>query len=294
MKIILVLTDSRRKSLVFVTADELKVISLEEAIRLTSNGKIDDAHVVERSTGTYIRTNPSMPKSKEFEALSLTGRSLNLYLRGNHSLNLPPIAAYLKLYLASLREGRPFVEPVGGVKVLTSVVKKKLLPHRDLIFGAAEKFEIDPYLIGAIVIDEIAQLYPFEQIVDKFKANIVGRDASVGIAQVKIDTANNLIKQGLYNPNPSDKKIPFKKLDNTGRRYLYDYLIRDKHNIFFAAAHIRSVIEDWRKYIDLTHKQAILATLYSLYKKPHDKPEPSDRGLQIASEFYEFAKKWLK
>jgi len=70
--------------------------------------------------------------------------------------------------------------------------------------------------------------------------------------------------------------------------------VTDELEAISLEAYIRSVIEGWRKYIDLTHKQAILATLYSLYKKPHNKPEPSDRGLQIASEFYEFAKEWLK
>jgi len=293
MKIILVLTDTRWKNLVFVT-DELKILSLDEAIRFTNNGKIDDAHVVKRSTGTYIRTYQSVPKNREFEQLALTGRNLSLYLQGNYSLNFSSITEYLKLYRESLRQLQSFIEPVGKAKVPTSAVKKKLLPHRDLIFDAAEKFGIDPYLLGAIVVDEIAQLYPFEQIVDKLKADIIGRDASVGVAQVKIDTANNLVKRGLYNPNPNDKKLPFVRLDNAGRRHLYDYLIRDKHNIFFAAAHVRSVIEDWRKFIDLTDKQAILATLYSLYKKPHDKPEPSNRGLQIANEFYKLAKKWLK
>jgi hypothetical protein len=293
VKIILVLTDSRRKNLVFVT-DELRVFSLEEIIKLTSNGKIDDTHVVERLAGTYIRTNPSVPRSGEFEQLSLTGSNLSLYLQGNHSLNLPSITVYLKLYLGSLRESISFIEPVGEAKVITSVVKKKLLPHRSIIFAAAEKFDIDPYLFGAILIDEIARILPFEQIYEKFKANIVGRNASVGIAQVKIDTANNLIKQGLYNPNPSDKQLPFVRLDNAGRRHLYDYLIKDKHNIFFAAAHTRSVIEDWENFIDLAHKPAILATLYSFNKKPHNKPEPSDRGLQIANEFYKLSKKWLK
>ena len=199
------------------------------------------------------------------------------------------------MYGKSLKKKQSYIKPVGKPKVPTSAVKKKLLPHRDLIFSAAEKFRIDPYLLGAIMIDEIAQLYPFEQIVDKLKANIVGRDASVGIAQVKIDTANNLIKKGLYNPNSSDKKLPFVRLDNAGRRHLYDYLIKDKYNIFFAAAYLRSLINDWSKFVDLRKKPEIIATLYSLpYVKPHDDPKPNERGSQIAKEFYELTKKFLR
>ncbi len=62
--------------------------------------------------------------------------------------------------------------------------------HRELVFEAAEKFDIDPYLLGAILIDEIARLIPFESIVDKIELSILGRNTSFGVAQVKTDTAN--------------------------------------------------------------------------------------------------------
>lgn len=130
---------------------------------------------------------------------------------------------------------------------------------------------------------------------DQLGAAIVGLNISVGIAQVKIDTANQLIKRSLYNPNPNDKKLPFVGvLSNSDRKYLYKYLIQPKHNIRFAAALIRAFIDDWKKEIDLSEKSEILATLYHLpYRKPHSKPEADKRGNQIAIEFYEYAKKWI-
>ena len=83
-------------------------------------------------------------------------------------------------------------------------------------------------------------------------------------------------------------------LSNKDRIYLYEYLIQPKHNIRFAAAHMRSLINEWMKAIDISEKPEIIATLYSYkYKPPHPHPEPSERGSQIATEFYKLSKKWL-
>ena len=76
--------------------------------------------------------------------------------------------------------------------------------------------------------------------------------------------------------------------------YLYKYIVQPEHNIFFAAAKMRSLIDLWKKSVDITNEPAIIATLYSRKDKaPHSNPQPNDRGLQIANEFYQLAKEWL-
>lgn len=70
-------------------------------------------------------------------------------------------------------------------------------------------------------------------------------------------------------------------------------IIKGKVKITKAAAKMRSVIDGWKKFIDLSSKPDIIATLYSLYKDPHAHPQPSERGTQIANEFYQLAKAWL-
>lgn len=295
MKISLVVTNSRRKNLVFA-ADSSNIFSLEEAIDLVRKNELDKAHVVQRSTGAYIRTNPDVPKYEEFERLSISGKALLAYAQGEtHAMSTPIIAPYLRLYFESFAEGQLFIEPADQPRVLAAVVRDKLKQQQSITLSAAKEFDIDPYLLGAILIDEITRLAPFEAILDKLKGNVVGINASVGIAQVKIDTANNLIKKELYNPNPNDKKLPFRRLNNLSRLHLYDYLVQPKHNIFFAAAYIRSLIDEWGGYIDLKDKPEIIATLYHLgYKKPHTDPKPNKRGLQILEEFYPLARKWLQ
>jgi len=58
---------------------------------------------------------------------------------------------------------------------------------------------------------------------------------------------------------------------------------------------MRALIDEWRKFIDISKSPNIIATLYSLKgKTPHAHPEPNNRGLQIANEFYKLAKEWLR
>ena len=146
----------------------------------------------------------------------------------------------------------------------------------------------------SILIDETARMSPFEEIVDYIGAKDIGANTSVGLAQIKIDVANNIIKKNLYNPNPSDSKLPVKRINRESRAYLYDYLIQPQYNIFFEAAVLTDLINNWKEFIDLNNHFDILASLYSMYKIPHIDPKPNVRGSQIAGEFYNLAKTWLQ
>lgn len=294
MKIVLIVTNSNRKNLVFIS-NELDVCSLEKAIQLTHKKQIKGAHVVQQGNNTYIRTNPSVVKSEEFDTLSVTLGNLLLYAQNARLTKLTPaLRVFIDLYLAHLKKNAQLINPVGQPQVLAISVRKKLVQHKDIVFEAAEVFGIDPYLIGAILVDEIARLDPFEEIIDIFGVQIIGGNTSIGIGQVKTDTANGIIKQGLYNPNHNDPKLPFKKLDKTARVHLYTYLIQPKHNIFFSTAYIKSIIDFWASTVDLRKRPEIVATLYSKgYGEPKTNPQPSERGTQIVKEFYPLAKKWL-
>lgn len=295
MQIVFVVTNSKRKSLVFASED-LNIYSLEEAAQLTLDGKIDGAHVVKTNKSTYIRTNPSVVKKNEFDNLSFTIGNLLLFTQGYYLTEaLPlPLKDFITLYRRNLKNKGELIKPVGQPEVLLISVKEKLQEHQNIIFDAAKKFDIDPYLLGAILIDEIARLVPFESITDKLFVFGIGKNTSIGIAQVRTDTANDIIKLGLYNPNPKDPKLPFKELNGAAREHLYTYLINPKHNIFFAAAQIRSIINFWIPKIDLTRRPEIIATLYPQgLGKPNTNPQSIPRGDQIAKEFYQLAKKWL-
>ncbi len=295
MKFILVVTDTRGKNLAFVSRD-LQTLSLTEATEAVRRGDVAGAYVVERKTGTYIRTKASVSKLEQFEKLSISSKRLFSYKNdARHAVSTPALSRYIELYIESVKDGQDFIVPTGQPKVLTAAVKEKLLQQQATIFTAAKTFEIDPYLLGAILIDEIARLKPFEEITDALGPYILGTDTTIGIAQVRISTANNLIKKNAYNPDPEDAELPFKKLTHLGYIRLFNYLIQPKHNISFAAAFIRSLINEWNKKIDLAKRPEIIATLYHRgYVTPHSDPAPDERGSQIAEEFYALTKRWLQ
>ena len=294
MKFILVVTNTHGKNLAFVSK-ELQILSLSEAIEAVRRGDVAGAYVVERKTGAYIRTKASVPKLEQFEKIAVPFKNLLLYAQGV-TVDSQPLSRYVEAYASSLQKGQIIIRPVGyALSILTADVKNRIVPRHEDILDATRRFNIDPYLLGAIMVDETARLLPFEPIIDAIKGGFIGRDASVGIAQVKLATANNLIKKGLYNPNPDDKALPFKTLNDGVRIYLYRYVAQPRHNIFFSAAFIRSLVDEWRKKIDLAKKPEIIATLYHReHVVPHSDPAPDERGSQIAGEFYQLAKQWLQ
>lgn len=293
MKFVLVVTDAHGKNLAFVSK-ELQTLSLTEATEAVRRGDVAGAYVVERKTGAYIRSKITVPKLEQFEKIAVPFKDIFLYTQG-FATDSPPLSRYVEAYASMLQGEKIIIRPVGYVSILTADVKDRIVPRREDILDAAHQFTIDPYLLGAILIDETARLFPFEPIIDALKGGIVGKDTSVGIAQVKLDTANSLIKKGLYNPNPDDKALPFKRLNDSARIYLYRYVVQSRHNIFFSAAFIRSLIDEWSKSTNLNERPEIIATLYHRdHVIPHSKPEPDERGSQIAGEFYQLAKQWLQ
>lgn len=291
MKFILVVTDTHGKNLAFVSR-ELQTLSLIEATEAVRRGDVAGAYVVERKTGAYIRSKINVPKLEQFEKIAIPIKNLLSCAQGI-AVDSQPLNRYIETYASTLQKGQLIIRPVGYISILAADVKNRIVPRREDILDAARRFSIDPYLLGAILIDETARLLPFEPIIDALKGGFVGKDTSVGIAQVKLDTANSLIKKGLYNPNPDDKALPFKRLNDSARIYLYQYVVQPRHNIFFSAAYIRSLIQDWKKFVDLSKKPEIIATLYHLFKLPHFNPEANDRGTQISQEFYALARNWL-
>jgi len=295
MKIVLAVADYKGKNVVFVT-DQFQVVSLEQAAKLVTSGVFEDMSVVRNKNGLYLRTKKNVPKERELSAISLTSDELVSFAQGfAHPQSTSPISRYLELYQASLVDGNEFIKPIGKFfKVSIVPVRDALVANQKHIFLAAKHFGIDPFLLGAILIDEIARLLPFEPIFDQIKASGLGRNTSVGIAQVMSDTANNLIRKGLYNPNLKDSGLPLKRMNSAARSYLYTYLIQPNHNIFFAAALIRSFIDEWIHFVDLNLRPEILTTLYHLpHKSPRVNPDSNERGVQIFEEFYPLAKKWL-
>lgn len=298
MKIILVATGAKGKNVVFVS-DALKVFALGETVRLAKDGNIENVYAVDGRSGAYVRTKPHTNKAERLEQLSVSPHQLFASANdASFAMSTPALARYLKLYERALEEeSGPYIVIGGHRKITKDAAKAKLTSHKGYIFEAAEKFNVDPYLLGAILIDEIARFLPFEGVGEALLVFFVGKNASGGIAQVKVETARGLIQDGYYNPDPGDQMLSVERIKKTSRAHLYQYVKEPKYSIFFAAARIRELIDRWKVATDIHERPNIIATLYSFTDSkhtPHANPQPSNRGLQIASEFYELAKEWLQ
>lgn len=96
------------------------------------------------------------------------------------------------------------------------------------------------------------------------------------------------------NPNPSDKNLSRENVGAVTRRYLYDYVVQPKHSIYFAAARMREIIDQWSGKIDLSDRLEIIFTLYHQKPRtPNLTPGPDKRGLQIQKEFLPLAESIL-
>lgn len=279
-------------------SETLRSFSLQDAIHTTNEGNFENIYAVDGIFGTHLRSLPNTLEKDNLDARSVTAADIIAYAnRMRHFKSTDAISEYVTHCATSLSEkGGPFIETVDGDKAFVDVVRERVTSHAAIITQAAEEFEVDPYILGAIIIDEVVRLAPFEDIFDLYLLDLLGRNVSVGIAQVKLETANNIIKKGLYNPNSKDAKLSFYgNLRNSDREYLYQYVIQPKHNIRFAAAYIRDIINVWAKKLDISERPEIIATLYSQgYGEPKTDPKPNKRGAQIATEFYQLAKKWVK
>ena len=293
MKIILVATDARSRNLVFV-ADTLRAYSLDEAVPLAKAGKFADVYTVRRNSGTYLRTKPNVPKKEQLDQISISPYRLFSALDNiEHALSTPAFVDYWQRYQSRLHKNEPYIVVKGYPRITKKAVRDKLQPQKKSVHSAAGNFDVDPYLLGAIIIDEIARFAPFEPVTDPLSGYFVGVNTLAGIAQVEIDTAQDLIKKGYYNPDP-DKLSPA-TIHKVSRRELYKYVKKPKHSIYFAAARMRALTDEWKRFVDLSQRSEIIATLYHLpYRRPHADPHPNDRGLQIIKEFYPLAKKWLR
>ena len=292
MKIIAAVTDSKRKSLMFML-DSLQVISLDDAIKYVKDEKIDGVHIVRGKSGNYIRTNRSLER-KNIDAMSVSLYRFVIPNATKSLLALHELKDFWKHYQTQLqkriRKGDVLITVEGEWPLATKEhVRETMLPYGKHIFTAAKRYNIDPCLLGAILIDEIVRLAPLEDVRDKALAFAINKNVSVGVGQIQLKNIRAIIEKGYYNPNPSDENLLSENINSLPYSYFHKYAADKKHSVYFAAAFIRYLIDEWVSVIEL--QPNIIATLYHLeYRRPHAHPEPNERGIQIVNEFYPMAK----
>jgi hypothetical protein len=273
-KIILVITDSRGVSQAFVT-DDFQYLLLDEAIALVKRGILSGVHLVEGPGGTYLRSNKNTSREDNLDSLSATVGGLFEGIKDLlRSSQNGAVKAYAEAYgkFLELRHERDELLYLDGIaRISKRDVIKRIRPLRRKIREAAKKYEIEVYLLAAVLIDELARLGP-DDLLDILGK--LGVNTSIGLAQVSMSTARKLIKQKYY---PADPSISDHRL--------YELLSDDAISTQFAAAYL-SYVKDFRERQGYGVSLAELATCYS--GKPTASIRP--RGSEIATKLRKFAR----
>ncbi|MFA5879098.1 MAG: hypothetical protein WC860_02885 [Candidatus Margulisiibacteriota bacterium] len=297
MEIVLILTASAGKNALFIN-NSLKALSVPEVTQLTQSKILTNTQIVHSKNGTYIRTKRNKQVSDNLDVSTISQAQLwKACLNLSYARTLPLLNQYEKIKnknasLSTEADRMMFLEWDKTIKDFAIPVLSKtrtevivhLQKYQSIIQQAADQQKINVYLLASILIDEYLRIGPDDWF-DWLGA--IGVNRSIGLAQIKIKTAINVIKGKLYTPDPSIDLISI-----VNRPQLYAYLNTPYHSCMFSAAIIKDFIETWKPYIDLSNRLDIIGTLYSLdYIKPHAAPRANKRGLQIQNEFYPLAKK---
>lgn len=289
MKIILVIADGRGKNIIYIL-DNMLALTLEEIVEAVQKNQIPGAHVVFAKNGRYIRSNHNALLEDNLESISVSARNLGQRKKSKIPKNAN---VFIKEKIAFLRnkenQSKKVIYIDGEIKSTEENIIRYLLKYRRIIYSAAKDLKVDRVLLGAILIDEFLRRSWTDDWFDWLA--ILGRDTSVGLAQIKISTAKDLIRRGFYNPNPQDKNLSSRNIKKTPSRYLFKYLDNPKHSIYFAAAKINQIKKDFSRRFDIAN-QEIIGDLYS-GTKPLSRSKATSRGKQISEEFYGIAKRAL-
>ncbi len=177
---------------------------------------------------------------------------------------------------------------------------RTLEKYADEINYAAKVVHISPRLLASIVYAEHKLNYTLsDEVLDGVLAHI-GYNSSVGVAQVKVNTAGWIEKQ-LLNRNSDfylgdDISILIKK--STNREDLIGKLLKPDLNLLYAACYIAMIEKLWVGKFDVfsssQNQVGIIASLYCLGLKksdgelrlPHEGAKMNEFG-KTAQEFYD-------
>jgi hypothetical protein len=230
----------------FIVTDSMKIFSEKEALGLVASGAIQNLQIVKSNRGRYLRSKKNQSTRDNLDFRSITPTQFwTAYNDLSRRLDRAPLIQLEKIRNENIgiatdvivvlwwdKQKNGYVDP-RPTKTRASAINF-LRANRRIIVQTAKRQNIDAAILGAILIDEYCRT-GWEDSFDKMAAQLfTDRSFSIGIAQIKIDTAKTLIKQKYYTP---DTKLDFSRPEN--RKALIAYLDEPTHSINFAAAAIR-------------------------------------------------------
>lgn len=189
------------------------------------------------------------------------------------------------------------------VRLVASPNKEEelLIKYKNEINQAADAFNISPRIIASIIYSEHKLNVKLGESVLDFVFAKSGYNSSLGIAQVKINTASWIEKQ-VHNPGSQfymGKNIEFLIPISKNSNDLINRLNDPKKNILYAACYIAMIEKIWEPVFSSSSlkniKCGIIATIYSLgiqnsegeIRQPHADAKMNHFG-ETAQDFFDF------
>src|SRR3989339_961674 len=286
MNIILVIADNNGKNILFILSD-FSVLTLAEAIRKAEGGGIADVHIVNSRKGSFLRANPNKTQADNLDSLSILLADITKINQSEAFTTRKYYQNRQLLLKGKEKQGENILYINGERKKTEAEEIKYLAKYKKMILSAAKDLKADPYLLGAILIDEDLRRDWIDDWSDWLAK--LGKDRTVGIAQIKISTARDLIRRGFYPSDPAYSKISPGNADKISGKDLFSYInYSPEHSIYFAAAKIKQIEADFSARYDLRRKE-VVADLYSSKDLESTRGRVAKRGRQIAGQFYKIA-----
>jgi hypothetical protein len=180
------------------------------------------------------------------------------------------------------------------------VAQSILDEHRESIVRAAREFHQEPRILASVIFAERAlNVRPAKSLAEGLAAKI-GYNASLGVAQIKVQTATWIEKHlgdlcGAFSPSDETKE---RLAPSMMRGALIDRLEEPFTNLLYAAAYLALITKMWAEILNAPELQGsrvgIIATLYSLglqlpdgsLRAPHRHPRMNHFG-EVAQTFYD-------
>ena len=140
MKIILIITDTKKKSLIFVD-ENLKIYSLREIVLAVQNGLFKNIYIVNRSGNIYLRSAGSVLKEEKLDRISISSYQLFYSLQDiGKILSIPSFNNYWQKYQQNLLQEQQ--EKLGACiiiddhpRILKANAQYKLTTNKKIIFS---------------------------------------------------------------------------------------------------------------------------------------------------------------
>jgi hypothetical protein len=285
MNILLIITTSNGRKQLFLN-EEFGATQLSDLIA-TLSLEHSTLEVVSRAGSPYIRSKKDGTKSNNLTSISVSYGQIQKALcnlaRPTTNQTERLVYAYLKKRSESIIQnssGQEIIFIDGFARATRPEVESHIKHLKKYVIHSSQTQQIDPFLLSAILIDEYCRK-ELDDTLD-FLAWF-GLNTSVGVAQIKLKTAREMIAVG-YIPNISSK---------ISDPDLYRLLTDNQMGVAFCAARIRQILDYWKSNGHPLSAETQVGVVGQLYSQglgsPKSNPVILARGAQ-AIKFYALAK----